>query len=530
MSEGSVGRRRRGDAPARAARAAGSYVSLAERMAYLQSLRAAFGAIVVAFGAYEWHRGGIDLAQIVLITSAYLALTALAEGVRRVRARPGLGVVGGMLLVDGVFLAWAMYTTGGEASPLRLLVYVHLIAVTLLASYRTGLKIALWHSLLFFSVKYAESSALLAVPPGPTRDDTSSAVVFSAFWVLAIATAAFSAVNERELRRRKSDLELLNEMATELEFASGPEAVARTLLESVAHDFGFRRGAVLAGPDGDLTLMAYRGPGTPGDPRPGTDGAVEKAWDRKEAVLIRRLGESDPRLALLLPMARNLVIVPMFAEANPIGALVVEHGEGRIQRRLVSLLGQFASHAALALRNAWLAEQVQKLADTDSLTGLANRRTFSRALEREVSRAARRGEPVSLAMIDLDHFKKINDEHGHLLGDEVLRRAGAALMRECRDFDVAARYGGEELAVILPSCSSRESVRVAERLRAALSRIEVDLDVTASAGIATFPTHATSAEGLLRAADEALYESKEAGRDRTTRSRRRPRSKLQIAG
>ena len=500
-------------------------VPLAERMAYLQMLRAAFAASVVALGLFASRNTSVRISVLVLVTAGYLTLTAVAEAVRRLVRRPALVLVGGMLLVDGVFLAWAMYATGGEASALRLLVYVHLIAVTLLASYRTGLKIALWHSLLFFSVKYAEHLGLLATPNKLAGEDSHAVIVGTAFWLLAIATALFSAINERELRRRKSDLELLADMATELEFASGPQGVAATLLDSVVRDFDFRRGVVLAGPDADLTLMAFRGPGDHEEPRAGLDAAVARAWAEKEPLLLKRLGPDDPRLSLLLPMARNVVVVPMFAEAHPIGVLVVEHGEGGIERRLVSMLIQFASHAALALRNAWLAEQVQRMADTDSVTGLANRRTFARSLEREVARAARRHEPLSLAMIDIDHFKRINDEHGHPTGDEVLKRVAAVIKRECRGFDVPARYGGEEFVVVLPDCSSRECLRVAERLRKSLAALDMPFAVTASAGVATFPTHATTAEALVRAADEALYASKEGGRDRSTRSRRRPRTK-----
>ncbi|HEY7873493.1 MAG TPA: GAF domain-containing protein, partial [Actinomycetota bacterium] len=369
-----IDRRARGST--RAATASESaVVSLGERMSYLQMLRGVLAVIVIGYGFFESSRSLDELPTLVIITAAYLAITAAAEAARRLAHRPGLVVVGGMLLVDGIYLAWAMYTTGADTSPLRLLVYVHLIAVTLLVSYRTGLKIALWHSLLFFSMKYAESSGLLDVPARNTAADSHAAVVFTAFWVLALATAIFSAINERELKRRKSDLELLAGMATELEFATGSEGVARTLLESVTRDFSFPRGVVLAGPEGQLSLMAYRGPGEPADPRPGLDAVVQRAWKSKEPLLVRRLDDADPRLSLLLPMARNLVVVPMFAEAHPIGALVLENGNGRIERRVVTMLVQFASHAGLALRNAWLGEQVQKMADTDALTGLANRRT-----------------------------------------------------------------------------------------------------------------------------------------------------------
>jgi diguanylate cyclase (GGDEF)-like protein len=187
------------------------------------------------------------------------------------------------------------------------------------------------------------------------------------------------------------------------------------------------------------------------------------------------------------------------------------------------MLKQFAAHGALALRNAWLLEQVQRMAETDALTGIANRRTFEGLLERELSRAERSGEQLTLVMFDIDHFKSLNDTYGHQAGDEVLKKAAASLADACRDFDTAARYGGEEFAAILPACTTSESLVVAERLREAFGDIEFEVPITASAGVATFPVHAADAKGLVKAADEALYESKRAGRARVTRSRRRGR-------
>jgi diguanylate cyclase (GGDEF)-like protein len=184
------------------------------------------------------------------------------------------------------------------------------------------------------------------------------------------------------------------------------------------------------------------------------------------------------------------------------------------------MVGQFASHGALAIRNAWLLEQVQRMAETDALTGVANRRAFETAIEREVARAQRYGEELTLVMLDIDHFKSLNDTYGHQAGDEVLRKVGAAIRLSSRESDTAARYGGEEFAVLLPSCSRQESFTAAARLRRLISEIDAVAPITVSAGIATYPAHAHTAQGLVRAADEALYESKRAGRDRATRSTR----------
>jgi two-component system, cell cycle response regulator len=274
--------------------------------------------------------------------------------------------------------------------------------------------------------------------------------------------------------------------------------------------------------------MAFRGPGETPEAKPGVDGVMQRAWDTHNVLLVKQLdADADPQLSMLMPFARNLVVAPLFAEGNPLGVLAVEYapGEGpRIERRVVDMVQQFCAHAALALRNAWLLQQVQKMADTDALTGISNRRTFETYLEREVSRAGRNGEQVTLVMFDIDHFKSINDTHGHQTGDEVLKKVAATLANGCRDFDVPARYGGEEFAIVLPSCSAKESLVVAERLRRSIGEAENPVAITASAGVATFPTHAADPERLIAAADEALYESKRAGRDRVTRSRRRGRS------
>jgi diguanylate cyclase (GGDEF)-like protein len=245
---------------------------------------------------------------------------------------------------------------------------------------------------------------------------------------------------------------------------------------------------------------------------------VGQAHESKATVLVRGLDTgADPWLARLLPGAANLVVVPLSAEGRSLGALVVEHTGGhRIQRRVVTGLERSASYAALALRNAWLLEQVQRLAATDGLTKIANRRTFEATLEREVARATRSAEHVSLVMVDIDHFKGLNDTHGHQAGDEVLRNVAASLSCECRDFDTPARYGGEEFAVILPGCGPDEALDIAERLRRAVGAAPSIVPITASAGVATYPSHAGDADTLVRAADEALYRSKHAGRDRTS--------------
>ncbi|HYP23103.1 MAG TPA: sensor domain-containing diguanylate cyclase [Actinomycetota bacterium] len=505
-------------------------VSLAERMGYLQVLRAGFVVVVLASAIFASRFVGASLRDLVVVSAGYFVLTGVTEALRRLGKARGLYVVAGMLLVDGVYLAGTMYATGFAQSPLRFLLYLHLIAVTLLASYRTGLKIALWHSLLFFVVFHGQLAGILA-PQGVDVTGDIGALTYRpsvfnvmAFWLVALGTAVFSSVNEKELRRRKIDLEALNEMGVEFENVSDPVTVAATFLDRVCDAFDFKRGVVLASPAGDVSVVAARGAGGDDDPSLGLDDVVAKTWRKRETSLVRKFdAEANPRLARLLPGARNVLIVPLFADAAPLGVLAVEHGgrSSKIERRVLTTVGQFSSHAALAMRNAWLLEEIRRMADTDGLTGIANRRFFESALEKEISRAKRSGEQLTLVMLDIDHFKLLNDTHGHQVGDQILQEVGSALDKTCRDFDVPARYGGEEFAVLLPGCTTQESFSAAGRLRKMISEMEGAVPVTASAGVATFPLHATDAAGLVKAADEALYESKRMGRDRVTRSRRK---------
>jgi diguanylate cyclase (GGDEF)-like protein len=164
-----------------------------------------------------------------------------------------------------------------------------------------------------------------------------------------------------------------------------------------------------------------------------------------------------------------------------------------------------------------LRAEIARLAASDPLTGLANRRALTTALTREVARSVRTKEPLSLAIMDIDFFKKINDTYGHMAGDDVLRAVADVMAATVRDVDVVARYGGEEFAIVLPNCPSEGALIVVERVRTAVASLNTVAKVTVSAGIATATgTAGADAELLMADADEALYASKRAGRDRAT--------------
>jgi diguanylate cyclase (GGDEF)-like protein len=174
-----------------------------------------------------------------------------------------------------------------------------------------------------------------------------------------------------------------------------------------------------------------------------------------------------------------------------------------------------------------LEEKLAALALTDGLTGLANRRGFDEALNREWKHTLRRGSAISLLLLDLDYFKQFNDSYGHQVGDDCLRTVAATLRATVRESDVAARYGGEELAVILPDTHSAAAVELAERFRAAVEALGLTHSAnsegggfaTVSVGVATALSRdggtIAMPEGLLLSADLALYKAKHEGRNRT---------------
>ena len=165
-------------------------------------------------------------------------------------------------------------------------------------------------------------------------------------------------------------------------------------------------------------------------------------------------------------------------------------------------------------------ELLLELSNTDHLTGLFNRRFLMEALDKEVQRARRKDGQVALLMLDIDHFKRVNDTHGHLQGDVVLQKVALHIQKELRSYDTAARYGGEEFVALLPDTSLKEAFNVADRIRLSVQGMRfagslANEQVTVSLGVALFPSPCfDDIDGLLRAADEALYQAKERGRNR----------------
>jgi diguanylate cyclase (GGDEF)-like protein len=508
--------------------------SLEERLGLLLVVRIGMVALVLLAGLLAPDQVGFTFLEVGPVCAAYLAVAAGAEWYRR-RGSAGRMLVHRLALpLDAVFLAIVTTPAGGPSSQLVVLFAVQLISVTLLASQRAGIRIALWDSFLFILIPTLSLSGrigdlmMLRTVAAPPVTDTALAIM--GFWVVAICTAVFSTVSERELRRNKGELEALAEMAARLEDTSDEEEILTVFLHAVMVAFPFRRGALWWTRGERLETLSLVAPGgevvtVPVEGRRPTDQVAAEALAQRTAILVRALDEErDPVGSGLIGGARNVVVLPLEIERGDSGIALLEHGGhpalARLPRRTLVMLNQFATHAALSLRNARLLAAQERAAAIDGLTGLANRREFDRALAREVSRADRLHEPLTLAVVDVDHFKQVNDTRGHLAGDEVLRVLATVLAEGVRDMDLVARYGGEEFALVLPRCDQRNAIVVVDRIRAAIAAHPDLRGVTVSAGIASLPGNASDGTSLVDAADAALYESKRGGRDRSSVSKR----------
>jgi diguanylate cyclase (GGDEF)-like protein len=220
----------------------------------------------------------------------------------------------------------------------------------------------------------------------------------------------------------------------------------------------------------------------------------------------------------------SLLLVPLVATEHKLGIINCWRlGVGQFSDRELEAASLFAHVAASAWRNAQLYTELVNAAMTDPLTRLYNSRWLRDTGERELARAARDGRPLSLLLVDLDHFKAVNDGSGHAVGDVLLQRVAAQLRSAVRGADAVVRLGGEEFVVMLHECGADSAMAVAEAVRAAVRDVTVPegcslKELTASVGIATYPEHGRDLDQLLGAADRAMYAAKHEGRDRSLRA------------
>ncbi len=220
----------------------------------------------------------------------------------------------------------------------------------------------------------------------------------------------------------------------------------------------------------------------------------------------------------------SLLLIPLVAGEHKLGIINCWRlGLDQFSDRELEAASLFAHIAAAAWRNAQLYAELLSAAMTDPLTRLYNSRWLRDTGDRDLARAAREGKPLALLLVDLDHFKRVNDGGGHAAGDLVLQRVASRLRSTVRGMDAVVRLGGEEFVALLQDCDADGAAVVAEAIRVAVRDIALPEGcglprLTASIGIAAYPEHAGDLEQLLAAADRAMYAAKQAGRDRIARA------------
>ncbi len=218
--------------------------------------------------------------------------------------------------------------------------------------------------------------------------------------------------------------------------------------------------------------------------------------------------------------AKSLLVLPLLVADEAIGTMALAaRTEKRFSKDVREMLAVIANQVAVSLQNGFLYKKMETMATTDGLTGLTNHRTFQQRFEDLLQRAQRHNHKVALLLCDVDHFKKVNDNYGHPIGDEVLRRVARVLQEVPRKIDIPARYGGEEFAVILDNVDVAQAKAVAERIRIEISKVVVEtekgpLSVTESIGVSAFPDDGRDRAALIERADLALYHAKHSGRNR----------------
>jgi len=377
-------------------------------------------------------------------------------------------------------------------------------------------------------------NGFLSAVSEPLTDKKIRDVIFRAKEVKSLYDDIFRMTREimleRELLARKTDLVLfLNRILTRASESLDPTVIldnAREDLELLLPMRGLLGVFWQPGESGALEAELFL--------EPDMDQAAERDWTeqllRQAAKLAGKpmqsyratfLDGGPGREPVDIPLTPDEVIsLPLRAGGQVFGVLALYRAKGRpLGKDQVQALYASVNHLALALKNAALFSQVKIRADHDGLTRIHNRRAFDERLVEELRRHQRYHHPMSLLMLDIDHFKGINDTYGHLVGDHVLREVGRLVSETLRSTDFTARYGGEEFVVILPQTAEEQSRILAERLRGMIADAQFVHDgqvfsITVSIGAATLlPGALAKRKDLLDKADKALYQAKNLGRN-----------------
>jgi diguanylate cyclase (GGDEF)-like protein len=322
-------------------------------------------------------------------------------------------------------------------------------------------------------------------------------------------------------RQRARQLEAINAIAQQSTAVMDLEDLLARVCSVIQRAFQVPHVSLCLRDEGDLVMRAHQGDLTPALPASGRLPVDREPWKSILAsggtMLEKDLGTA-PESHRLFAECKSRLSIPLVSFGQTLGLLTLHSDQvngfrvGEMQP-----LEAVADICASSIQNAHYVDRIRQLSYLDGLTGIFNRRFFELRIMEEIERARRSGAGMAVIMADIDHFKRLNDEFGHLLGDEVLRQVSSLFHQQLRKIDVVCRYGGEEFAILLTQTSAQHAMGVAEKLRKFVEGWQfpgVPRLVTLSAGVAAFPEHGTARDEVMRAADNALYQAKQGGRNR----------------
>jgi diguanylate cyclase (GGDEF)-like protein len=437
------------------------------------------------------------------------------------------------ILYDIIFIPAFVYYTGGLDSSFYLLLYLTISVAAYVVTFWIGAAVTLLIVALYIVIIAPDMRLENAF-------DVSMRIGFLWVYFLAISYASdylrrserrllklFDTLNMRtsELEKSQAHLEMIYENTRILASILDTDGVIREVVRILSQLLQYRHfGLIFRDKSGSYYYRVRV-----------VDGHGNyhlKAIDESRMELVRKVCEMNEPIRVkdvtrredyepLSSKAASVMLVPLIAHGQNNGVLAAESDEkDTFTERAIQMLSVVARSTALAMENAELHKRTEELTINDELTETYNYRYFVQKLQEEKRRAARYNLPLSLVMVDIDWFKKLNDTYGHEAGNAVLKELSKIIKRCIRDVDIFARYGGEEFVIILPQTPLAEASRIGERIREQVEAAVIDapggtdkLRITVSAGVSSFPENGKSQEELVSVADQALYRAKGEGRN-----------------
>ncbi len=492
--------------------------------------------LILAGTAWIIIYSGLDLSKIIslaIMSVTYLATMALFWWLIKQGTRNLKTAYLSLIIFDLIFCSLLITQSGGFHSNFYLLYYPIIMFSAYLLTFSATLLIVGVVSVTYMYFCVADISF---------GNSLNMAIRVGLLWFFAFAISFVSEHVRRSEKRLLKLLDTLNQRTAELEKSQAHlemiydnsrilggildiDGVIEGVMKIIGELLYYPASGILLRGGGDNFVFHGRNIG-------GRNNFHLKAVENTKSRLIRKVAQqTEPILVIdisdrndyapLLKKTRSVILVPMETHGKVAGILLAESPQaGAFTDKDQKILSVVARSAAMALENASLHKRMEELTITDDLTGIYNYRYFARKLKEEQRRAARYDLPLSLIMLDIDHFKRFNDTYGHEIGNLVLKGITSIVNRCIRDVDIFARYGGEEFVVILPQTPQVEVTKIGERIREQVENAVFggfggvpELKVTISVGISSFPENGRPHDELLSVVDQALYRAKGSGRN-----------------